>query len=799
MSAKPDTVAEDMVTVNIDGTDYQARKNAMIIEVTDGHDISVPRFCYHKKLPIAANCRMCMVQVEMGGRMAPKPLPACATPVADGMKIWTTSEYAKKAQRAVMEFLLINHPLDCPICDQGGECELQDVALEYGRGISRFTEKKRVVKDKNFGSLIATDMTRCIHCTRCIRFLEHIGGSKELGGTGRGETMEISTYIENSIDSELSGNVIDICPVGALTSKPFRFTARAWELIQAGSISPHDCVGSNMLLHTRNGKLMRVVPNENDEINEVWLSDRDRFSYQGVNSDDRLTQPMVKTNGEWKTVGWEEALQNVTQGLKAVNSDKLGMLVSPNATIEEHYLLNQIAEGLGTTNIDHRLRRCDFTGQGQEPLYPALGQSIADLEAADAVLVVGSNPRKDQPIIGLRLRQAAEKGAKIMTVNAVDYPVTYTMTEKLIVRPSEWVQQLAAITAAVLKNKNIKAPALLASVLEAADTNSTATSIAEHLIQADNAVLLLGLGASMHPSFSALRALAVCIAENSQASIGFLSDGANAAGAYLAGVLPHRTIAGKSRATAGAHAQDMLATPRDAYLTFGIEPEYDCIDSRMAMHAMQESSFVVSLSCFVTASMCEYADVLLPIAAFSETSGTYVNCEGSWQSFAAGSRHPEGARPGWKVLRVLGNLLELDGFEQTSSETVRDELRSKLDTETTDNKLYPDAIHIETTQQGIERIAELPIYATDAIVRRADALLQTPDAKVASIRLNPDDAAQLGLSDTERAGVKQGGVQTIMPLQIDSRVAKGAVVLPVSLSISLVIPEPWGTLTMEKV
>jgi NADH-quinone oxidoreductase subunit G len=799
MSAKPDTVVEELVTVNIDGVDYKARKNAMIIEVTDGHDISVPRFCYHKKLPIAANCRMCMVQVEMGGRMAPKPIPACATPVADGMKIWTTSDYAKKAQRAVMEFLLINHPLDCPICDQGGECELQDVALEYGRGISRFTEKKRVVKDKNFGSLIATDMTRCIHCTRCIRFLEHIGGSKELGGTGRGETMEISTYIENSIDSELSGNIIDICPVGALTSKPFRFTARAWELIQTASISPHDCVGSNMLLHTRNGKLMRVVPNENEGINEVWLSDRDRFSYQGVNSDDRLTQPMVKTNGEWQTVGWEEALETVAKGLKAVNLENLGFLASPNATVEEHYLLNRIAEGLGTANIDHRLRRIDFTGQEQEPLFPALAQSIASLEDADAVLIVGANPRKDQPIIGLRLRQAAEKGAKIMTVHSVDYPVTYTVTEKLITRPGEWVQQLAAIAAAVLKNKNIKAPALLASVLQAADADSTATSIAEHLIQADNAVLLLGISASMHPSFSALRALAVCIAENTQASIGFLSDGANAAGAHLAGVLPHRTIAGQSRATVGANTKDMLSTPQEAYLTFGIEPEYDCIDSRMAMHAMQKANFVVSLTSFVTASMREYVDVLLPIAAFSETSGTYVNCEGNWQSFSAVSRAPGDARPGWKVLRVLGNVLELDGFEQTSSEMVREELRGQLDTQVTENKRYPDAIHIEIAQQGIERVAELPIYATDAVVRRADALLQTPDAKVACIRLNPDDAAQLGLSDTERAGVKQGGVQTIIPLQKDSRVAKGAVVLPVSLAISLVIPEPWGTLTMEKV
>ncbi len=799
MSAKPETVTEERVTVNIDGVDYQAPRNAMIIEVTDNHAISVPRFCYHKKLPIAANCRMCMVQVEMGGRMAPKPLPACATPVADGMKIWTTSEYAKKAQRAVMEFLLINHPLDCPICDQGGECELQDVALEYGRGISRFTEKKRVVHDKNFGALIATDMTRCIHCTRCVRFLEHIGGSKELGSTGRGENMEISTYIENSIDSELSGNIIDICPVGALTSKPFRFTARAWELIQTPAVSPHDCAGSNMLLHTLNGKLMRVVPNENEDINEVWLSDRDRFSYQGVNSDDRLTEPQVKTKGEWKTVSWEAALQATAEGLKAVDPAKLGILVSPNATVEEQYLLNRLAEGLGTGNIDHRLRRSDFTGQDQEPLYPALGQTIASLEAADAVLVIGANPRKDQPILGHRVRKAASQGAQIMFVNPVDYPLTYTPAEKLIVAPGQWVQHLAAIASVLLETCNRQPSKLLAPLVAGVISDNTAESIANKLLNADKPTLLLGITASMHPSFSAIRALSVCIAELAGAELGFLADGANAAGAHLAGVLPHRSVSGKARTTAGLDAKDMLATPRDAYLTFGIEPEFDCADSRVAMHAMQEAGFVVSLTGYVSESMRDYADVLLPIAVFSETSGTYVNCEGRWQSFAAAARAPQGTRPGWKVLRVLGNLLALDGFEQTSSDAVRDELHSKLNYKTVDNKRYPDAIHVATALQGIERIAELPLYATDAVVRRATALQQTPDADSACIRLHPDDAEQAGLADAVRAGVRQDGVQTVLDLKIDSRVAKGAAVFPVALPESLVIPDPWGILTMEKV
>jgi len=445
MSARPEIPAEDAVSVEINGQSYQARKGAMIIEVTDAFGISVPRFCYHKKLSVAANCRMCMVEVEK----VPKPLPACATPVADGMKIFTQSDLAKGAQKAIMEFLLINHPLDCPICDQGGECELQDLALGYGAGVSRFAEKKRVVPDKFIGSLIATDMTRCIHCTRCIRMLREVAGKMELGATGRGENMEIGTYIEKSLESELSGNVIDVCPVGALTSKPFRFKARAWELQQHAAVAPHDCVGSNLLVHTRRGEVMRVVPRENEEINEVWLSDRDRFSYEGLYSEDRLESPMVKVDGEWQVVDWETGLQAAADAISAVvdghGAEQMGVLVSPTATLEEMALLQAVARGNGINNIDHRLRQADFTDQQQAPVCPTLGQSLESLESMNAALVIGSNTRKDQPIAGHRLRKAALNGAQVMFVNPVDYEFLFDVHAKAIVPPSQMANALAGM------------------------------------------------------------------------------------------------------------------------------------------------------------------------------------------------------------------------------------------------------------------------------------------------------------------------------------------------------------------
>ena len=728
MSAKPDTVAEDMLTVEIDGVEYPARKGAMIIEVTDDNGINVPRFCYHKKLPVAANCRMCMVEVEK----SPKPMPACATPVMDGMKISTRSEFARKAQRAVMEFLLINHPLDCPICDQGGECELQDLSLEYGRGVSRFSEGKRVVGEKDFGPLIASDMTRCIHCTRCVRFLQHIAGHKEMGNMGRGENAEIGTFIQHNIETELSGNIIDVCPVGALTSRPYRFSARAWELTESPSIAPHDCVGSNLYLHTMGGKLMRVVPKENEAVNEVWLADRDRFGYQGVNSEDRLDQPMVKKVGGWQAVEWEEALHIIAQALRerveSQGADQLGILVSPSATLEEQTLVASLAEGLGVSNLDHRLRQRDCTGQQDHPAYPYLGQSIEDLEKLDAALIVGGNPRKDQPIIGHRLRKAAVSGASLMFINPVDYHYTFEVAHKAIVTPARMVQTLAGVASALLQEKKVRAPEALQSIIDDTLPDATEQAMAATLNEAGRATVLLGLEAGMHTGFSTLRALAALVAELSGATLGFLSDGANSAGACLAGVLPHRSAAGRVRDKAGLATAEMIKQPLRNYLLVGIEPEFDCADGDQALAAMQQAEFVVALTPFVTERMRDYADVLLPMNCFSETSGTYVNCEGHWQSFAAASRAPGSSRPGWKILRVLGNLLELDGFEQISSEQVRDGLRDRLGEISVDNLQHgevTDMDHAADEQQGT---AGVSMYSIDNIVRRAVALQQTDDA-----------------------------------------------------------------------
>lgn len=797
MNARPETVADDMLSVEIDGVEYKVRKGAMIIEATDANGIVVPRFCYHKKLPVAANCRMCMVEVEK----APKPMPACATPVMDGMKISTHSEFAKKAQRAVMEFLLINHPLDCPICDQGGECELQDIALEYGRGVSRFSEKKRVVRDKDFGALIASDMTRCIHCTRCVRFLQHIAGYKEMGGMGRGENVEIGTYVAHKIESELSGNIIDVCPVGALTSKPFRFTARAWEMEESPSIAAHDCVGSNIKLHTRRGQLMRVVPNENEAVNEVWISDRDRFSYQGVNSDERLDQPMVKKANGWRQVEWQEALHIVAQSLREridhQGSEQLGILVSPGATLEEQVLLGQLADGLGVSNIDYRLRQSDFTGQEDQPLFPYLGQTIEDLRDLDAALIVGANPRKDQPIIGHRLRMAASAGAQIMFINPVDYRYTFEPAHKAIVPPAKMLQSLAGVAAALLQSKKARAPADLQAVIDQTLPDATEQAMADALAQADKASILLGLGASMSPAFSTLRALAVLVAELSEASIGFVSEGANSAGACLAGVLPHRGRAGKARDKAGLNAAQMIEQPRNNYLLFGIEPEFDCAPGDKALQAMQQAEFVVAATPFVTDNMLDYADVLLPLNVFAETSGTFVNCEGRWQSFTAASRAPGASRPGWKLLRVLGNLLELDGFEQTSSEQIRDALAAEVGESTADNSQSGAIAESGDAIDGLQRIGDLPLYAVDGIVRRAAALQATPDAAVGSVHLNPLDAGDL--SDGERVAVTQGGQTIETELVIDERIAPGSAWLAQGIDNNLALSSSWGSLQVKKV
>jgi NADH-quinone oxidoreductase subunit G len=572
---------------------------------------------------------------------------------------------------------------------------------------------------------------------------------------------------------------------------------------QGKSVAAHDCVGSNLFLHTRRGRLMRVAPNEHEAVNEVWLADRDRFSYQGVNSGDRLDQPMVKRADGWQPVEWEEALHIAAQALRErvenQGAGQLGMLVSPSATLEEQVLVNQLAEGLGVSNLDHRLRQSDFTGQQDQPLFPYLGQAIEDLEHVNAALIVGANPRKDQPIIGHRLRKAAQAGASLMFINSIDFSYTFEPAHKAIVTPERMVQSLAGVAAALLQDSKARAPEALQSIVEQTLPDATEQAIAATLSEAGQATVLLGLAAGMHPAFSTLRALAVLVAELSGARLGFLSDGANSAGAHLAGVLPHRGAGGQAREKAGLSAAQMVDKALKNYLLVGVEPEYDCADGAKALAAMQQAEFVVALTPYVTDRMREYADVLLPINVFAETSGTYVNCEGRWQSFPAASRAPGGSRPGWKVLRVLGNLLELEGFEQTSSEQIRDELQKRVAELSVDNTQCGESTTANVdTGSGLQRIAYLPMYAVDSVVRRAGALQQTADADVDHVCLNPADASKLGLANGDRARVQQGDQTAALGVIVEDSIAEGAALLSMAIDATLRLGAPHGSVQVKK-
>lgn len=770
-----------LVNIVIDGTPVQARQGAMIIEAADEVGIPIARFCYHKKLSVAANCRMCLVEVDK----AAKPLPACATPVTEGMKVLTKSPRALDAQRGTMEFLLINHPLDCPICDQGGECELQDVALGYGGDESRFHEKKRVVKDKDLGPLIATDMTRCIHCTRCVRFGDEIAGLKELGATGRGEHMEIGTYVQRSVTSELSGNVIDLCPVGALTSKPFRYTARPWELHAVAGVSPHDCVGSNLYLHARSNEVMRVLPKENEAINETWLADRDRFSYEGLNTG-RLHSPMIKTDGEWHACDWETALNAAVSGIKKVmtarGAAQVGALISPSATVEEAYLTQKLLRGLGSANIDHRLRQMDFSDQGQSPVYPWLGQSLESLQSSDAVLLVGTNIRKDQPIAGHRIRKATLAGASVGVINSVDYEFRFPVEAKVIATPAAMERALAGVAKVLLEGSGDLSPAMNKLLADVKPDNQQ-RAIADLLRKGERSTVLLGNQALAHPRAAILRALAGMIAELSASTLGFLSEGANSAGACLAGALPHRGAGGRAVSQPGLHARAMLDSGLKAYLLLGIEPELDCADSAAALQALRQADCVVVLTPFVSDTIREYAHVLLPVGAFAETSGSYVNVEGRWQSFNGAVPSPGETRPAWKVLRVLGNLFGISGFGYLSSTDVRDEVAAATRDVKADNRVvWPTPGRLSDDVAGLVRLAEVPIYAVDPVVRRAQSLQATGDVPRAAAYVHETVAADLALQDGSEASVRQDGHHIRMNLIIDNRIAPGCVWIPAGMA-----------------
>jgi NADH-quinone oxidoreductase subunit G len=714
MSTPNPVPPSDTVNITVDGCPMKARKGEMIIRVTDANDVYIPRFCYHEKLPVAANCRMCLVEVEK----APKPLPACATPVAEGMVIHTKSPKAIAAQRAVMEFLLINHPLDCPICDQGGECELQDLAIGYGRDVSRYAERKRVVKDKNLGPLVSTDMTRCIHCTRCVRFGQDIAGIPELGTTGRGEHNEIGTYVERSVDHELSGNIIDLCPVGALNSKPFRFRARSWEMNQQPLVSPHDGLGSNLYGHILRGKLMRVVPRRNDLINETWISDRDRFSYEGVYAADRLTTPMMREGGGWKAVDWQTALSRVADGLKAAPRDSLGFLASASSTLEELRLVEQVARGLSCNNLDHRLRQQDFSGDGLDPVQPGLGLTVAAVDDLQALLVVGSNLRHEIPLLASRVRKAAVRGgAKVSFLNPSRFEYLFPVANHWVVSPAQQLSELAALLAAATD----AAPPAGVSV------EPRHRELVAGLKAAERKAIWLGQLALRHPAYAALRAAAAALAAATGASFGVLAEGANAAGAHLAGVLPRRGPAGAAVSTPGLDAGAMLSHSLHSYLLLGVEPGADSIHAG-ALAALGGAQFVAALTPYASEELKAVAHVLLPIGSFAETSGTYVSLEGEWQSFPGAAQPVGESRPAWKVLRVLGNLLGLPGFEQQSSEDVRGELRAAVEAAGPVPAGAPSAIAASVPASAT--VLDVPMYQVDPLVRRATSLQKTRDGRL---------------------------------------------------------------------
>jgi NADH-quinone oxidoreductase subunit G len=775
-----------MVEIEIDGKKVEVQEGSMVMDAANRLGTYIPHFCYHKKLSIAANCRMCLVEVEK----APKPLPACATPVTAGMIVRTHSEKAVKAQKDVMQFLLINHPLDCPICDQGGECQLQDLAVGYGPSSSRYEEEKRVVHAKDAGPLISMkEMSRCIHCTRCVRFGQEIAGVMEFGMLNRGEHSEITTFVNKTVDSELSGNMIDLCPVGALTSKPFRYSARTWELSRRKSVSPHDSLGANLVVQVKGTQVMRILPLENDAINECWLSDRDRFAYEGLNSADRLTSPMIKQDGQWQTTDWQTALEYVAHGLRNVRHehsvDSIAALATPYSTLEELSLLQKMIRGLGSENVDFRLRQSDTVAD--RSFTPWLGMSIDAFSHLKRVFVIGSFLRKDHPLLAAKLRTAVRRGAQVSLLHATDDDLLMPIANKLIAAPSDWLALLGEVAVAVAQSKQIDAPAALAQL----QPSATAKQIAAGLLSGEPRAIMLGNAAAQHPQASQLHALAQWIATNSNAHFGYLTEAANTVGGYLAKALP----ANRNLAVA------QFTQAKKAYVLLNVEPELDCANPQLARSALDKAEMVVVMSPYRHGM--DYADVLLPIAPYSETSGTFVNAEGRAQGFNGTVKPLGDTRPAWKVLRVLGNLLGLDNFAYESSEDIRNEVLGvkTLDGLDLSQRLSNNAdipLHTPQTSTEIQRVADVPIYFSDAIARRSESLQQTVDAQAPKVKLSANLAQSLGVSAGSLVRVTQGTGSVTLPCAIESGLPNNVVRLAAAHTTTAALGSMFGSIKVEK-
>jgi NADH-quinone oxidoreductase subunit G len=781
-----------MLEIELDGKLMEVPEGSTIMDAANKAGTFVPHFCYHKKLSIAANCRMCLVQVEK----APKPLPACATPVTNGMKVWTHSDAAVTAQKGVMEFLLINHPLDCPICDQGGECQLQDLAVGYGGSESRYQEDKRVVANKNLGPLISTDMTRCIHCTRCVRFGQEIAGIMELGMIGRGEHSEIITFVGKTVDSELSGNAIDLCPVGALTSKPFRYSARTWELTRRPTVSPHCGLGSNLTVQIKQNRVMRTLPRENDAVNECWISDKDRFSYEALNSDKRLAKPMVKRDGVWQDVEWPVALEFVAAELKRIKdahgAAAIGALATPNQTLEEMHLLQKLVRGLGSGNVDFRLRQADFSADGKRAGVPWLGMSITDFSQLDRALVIGSTLRKDHPLLAHRLRQATKKATELNIIHAVDDDLLMRVANKAIVAPALLPQVLAQVVKAAAELKNVAIPEAVRGAVAGVTVDDAAKRIAASLAGGQKAGVFLGNFAEQHAAAATLQALAQALASVIGCPFGVLGAAANSVGGYVAGCVP----TGK---TSGINARQMIEAPLKAYLLLGVEPELDMHNPRQAIAAMKQAELVVALSPFQHGAT-EYANVLLPIAPFTETAGTFVSTEGRVQTFAGVVKPLGETRPAWKVLRVLGNLLGLSGFEHDSAEDAqREALHGKSEIFNKNNDLKVTVGALPNAAAGLLRIAETPIYAADALSRRAPSLQQTRDALPPVATMNRALADKLGLRDGDALRVVQDSGSAVLPYGIDDKLPADCVRIAAARGETATLGAADAPLVLERV
>ncbi len=771
-----------MVELTIDGKTVSVPDGSMVMHAANELGIYVPHFCYHKKLSIAANCRMCLVEVEK----APKALPACATPVTQGMVVHTSSEKAKAAQEAVMEFLLINHPLDCPICDQGGECQLQDLAVGYGKTSSRYQEEKRVVMHKSMGPLVsAEEMSRCIQCTRCVRFGQEVAGQMELGMLNRGEHSEITSFVGKAVESELSGNMIDICPVGALTSKPFRYSARTWELARRRSVSPHDSLGANLVVQVKGDKVMRVVPFENDDVNECWISDKDRWSYEGLNVEDRLTVPMVRDeNNVWREVSWQDALKVVGDALGQIahhdGAEYIGALASETSTLEELALLKRVMNGLGSNNVDALLRNTDANFARATAGAAWLGMSINDLDSVDGVVVIGSNLRKDHPLMAQRLRQVAKKGARITLIDSYGEDPLFPVAARLTVAPSELANTVEAVAKAVAAQK----------AGATADMNDPVQALAAQVVGGSKPAVFLGNAAVAAPDASQIAAKAQELANAYGATLGFLTAGANTVGAYIVGAVAQG---------AGLSAKQMVENQLKAYLVLNAEPRFD-MDNGLTAEKTLSNAFSVAFTAYKSAA-ASWAKVMLPVATFAETSGTFINAEGRVQSFKGVVPSKGQARPAWKVLRVLGNVLHFNGFEQESSEQVRDEvigsgIHAKLNNKVT---VLGQEVRRAAVSTGLERVAEVAIYRTDAIVRRAESLQATEISRTPKARVNATTLSSLQVADGDKVKVKSATGEGEFVVALDNQLADNTIRLAQGFEETVALGSAYAQLTVERI